>query len=112
MSAADVPEISVEEAQALLRGDQPPRLIDVRESDEWALARIPGAELLPLSQWPAIASEKLPDKSEPLLLQCHHGGRSAKATAWLLGQGYTNVTNLAGGIDAWSVVVDASVPRY
>jgi len=112
MSKPGVPEISVAEALKLFSGANPPRLIDVRESDEWATARIPGAELLPLSQWPAIAIEKLTDKSAPLLIQCHHGSRSARAAGWLIEQGFTNVTNVAGGIDAWSAQIDPSVPRY
>ena len=112
MSEPVVPEISVAKASGLLRGPNPPRLIDVREPAEWTVARIPGAELLPLSQWPALALETLTDKSQPLLIQCHHGGRSARATAWLLDQGFENATNLAGGIDAWSVEIDPSVPRY
>jgi rhodanese-related sulfurtransferase len=107
-----LPEISVTEAQARLTSAQPPRLIDVREADEFAIARIPGAELLPLSQWPAIAAEKLTDPAQPLLVTCHHGGRSAQAAAFLLRNGFTNVTNVAGGIDAWSQEIDASIPRY
>ena len=59
MSRPSVPEITVAEAHKLLRDANPPRLIDVREADEWAVARIPGAELLPLSQWPALALGKL-----------------------------------------------------
>lgn len=106
------PEISVTEAQRRLTGPNPPRLIDVRESDEFEIARIPGAELLPLSQWPAVAQEKLTDLTQPLLIQCHHGGRSGQATAFLLRNGYSDVTNLAGGIDAWSLEIDPSIPRY
>ncbi len=90
----------------------PPRLIDVREPDEWAMAKIADAELLPLSQWPAIAQEKLTNPDEALLIQCHHGGRSAQAAAFLIRAGFTNVHNVAGGIDAWSQEVDPSVPRY
>jgi rhodanese-related sulfurtransferase len=107
-----VPEISVQEASRRLASAQPPRLIDVRESDEWAICRIPGAELLPLSQWPGIAAQKLADSDEALLIQCHHGGRSAQAAEFLLRNGFTNVTNLAGGIDAWSVEIDPTIPRY
>ena len=107
-----VPAISVTEAARLLRAPQPPRLIDVREQDEWSVARIAEAELLPLSQWPDIAVQKLTNKSQPLLVQCHHGGRSERAAAWLLAQGFSDVTNVAGGIDAWSALVDESVPRY
>jgi rhodanese-related sulfurtransferase len=107
-----LPEISVAEAHARLTAANPPRLIDVREPDEFEFARIPDAELLPLSQWPAIAAEKLTDPRQPLLITCHHGGRSGQATAFLLRQGYTNVTNVAGGIDAWSREIDSSIPRY
>ena len=73
-----MPEISVTEAAKLLQSAKPPRLIDVREQDEWDTARIEGAELLPLSQWPDIAVQNLTDKSQPLLIQCHHGARSAQ----------------------------------
>ncbi len=107
-----VPQISVTEAAALLQSANAPRLIDVREQEEWDAARIAGAELFPLSQWPDVAANSLTDKSQPLLIQCHHGARSARAAAWLIQQGFTNVTNLAGGIEAWSEEVDATVPRY
>jgi rhodanese-related sulfurtransferase len=107
-----VPEIPVSEAQRRLAQPQPPRLIDVREADEYELARIPGAELLPLSQWPAVIAEKLTDRDQPLFIQCHHGGRSARAADFLLRNGYADVTNVAGGIDAWSVEIDPSIPRY
>ena len=107
-----VPEISVTDAHLRLAGPTPPRLIDVREADEFEIARIAGAELLPLSQWPALAVEKLRDPAQPLLIQCHHGGRSGQASAYLLRNGFTDVTNVAGGIDAWSQEIDPSVPRY
>jgi rhodanese-related sulfurtransferase len=107
-----VPEISVVEARERLLGPNAPRLIDVREDEEYAIARIDGAELLPLSQWPAIVAEKLTDRTQPLLIQCHHGGRSARAAEFLLRNGFTDVTNLAGGIDAWAVEIDPSVARY
>ncbi len=107
-----LPEISVAELKQRLGAPQPPRLIDVREPEEWEVARIAGAELLPLSQWPAIASAQLTDPGEPLLVLCHHGGRSARATDFLLRQGFTDVTNVAGGIDAWSCEIDPAVPRY
>ncbi len=100
------------EAKQRLASTNPPRLIDVREQDEFELARIPGAELLPLSQWPAVASAKLTNPDQPLLIQCHHGGRSARAAEFLLRNGFTDVTNVAGGIDAWSVEIDPAIPRY
>jgi rhodanese-related sulfurtransferase len=107
-----IPEISVAELAQRLASPIPPRLIDVRETEEWEIARISGAELLPLSQWPGIVATRLANPDEPLLILCHHGGRSARATDFLLRQGFTDVTNVAGGIDAWSSQIDSAVPRY
>ena len=107
-----IQEISVSEAKRRLDAPQPPRLIDVREADEYGIAHIAGAELLPLSQWPALAAGKLTDPAQPLLVHCHHGGRSGRATEFLLQNGFTDVTNIAGGIDAWAVEIDPSIPRY
>jgi rhodanese-related sulfurtransferase len=87
------------------------RLIDVREADEWALGHLPGAELMPLSQFQQLATQELsPD--ETLVLYCHHGMRSARAQGYLKGQGYANVLNLTGGIDAWALQVDPAMKRY
>ncbi|MEO8351429.1 MAG: rhodanese-like domain-containing protein [Chthoniobacteraceae bacterium] len=109
---APISEISVVEAQQRLKSARPPTLIDVRERDEWAVAHIEGAQLLPLSEWPAIAKHHLKDRAAEILIHCHHGSRSAHAVAILQAQGFTNVTNVAGGIDSWSENVDPAVPRY
>jgi rhodanese-related sulfurtransferase len=87
------------------------RLIDVREPDEWAVARLPEAELMPLSQFEQLAAQELAT-DEKIILYCHHGMRSGRAQAFLKAQGYTDVLNLTGGIEAWSTQVDPSVPRY
>ena len=107
-----IPEVSVTEARDRMAGPNPPRLIDVREADEYEVARIPGAELLPLSQWPDLAAEKLTDRKQPLLIHCHHGGRSGNAAEFLLRNGFTDVANVAGGIDAWSQEIEPAIPRY
>jgi rhodanese-related sulfurtransferase len=107
-----VPEISVTEAKARLAATPPPRLIDVREQDEWDLCHLPGAELVPLSRFGELAPARLTDPAESLLIYCHHGGRSAQVTAHLLRNGFTDVTNVAGGIDAWSLEIDPALPRY
>ena len=92
----------------------PPLLLDVREPWEVALAPlcIDGASVLaiPLQQLPARVAE-LP-AARPLVCVCHHGVRSLHAAAWLERVGYSDVYNLAGGIDAWSREVDPRVPRY
>jgi len=105
-------EIDVTEAKRRLEQPSPPRLIDVREPDEWEVCHIKGAELLPLSQWPNLIREKLTNPAEPLLIYCHHGSRSARATQFLMLQKFTDATNIAGGIDAWSLDVDSTVARY
>jgi adenylyltransferase/sulfurtransferase len=87
------------------------RLIDVREADEWAVARLPRAELIPLSQFQQRAAAELsPD--ETLILYCHHGMRSGRAQDYLKAQGYANVLNLSGGIDAWALQVEPAMKRY
>jgi adenylyltransferase/sulfurtransferase len=103
-------EITVEEAQRLLAGPNPPLIIDVRETDEYAICRIEGSRLIPMNTVPARLAEIPQDV--PVLVQCHHGGRSMKVTQFLRAKGYARVTNLKGGIDALSLKVDPAVPRY
>jgi rhodanese-related sulfurtransferase len=87
------------------------RLIDVRETDEWALNRIPQAELIPLSEFQKRATTELAPE-ESIVLYCHHGMRSGRAQSYLKAQGYSDVLNLTGGIDAWATEVDPRVKRY
>ena len=87
-------------------------LVDCREEDEYEICRIEGAILVPLSRLVFEASEKLPNKEVPIVVYCHHGQRSGKATEFLRRRGYANAFKLAGGIEAWSVEVDPEVPRY
>ena len=111
----DVPplEISVQETQRLLTGgNEALRLIDVRDPEEYAYCRLPGAELIPLATLPGDAAAKLPDKSAPVLVYCHHGMRSMRAVEALRQMGYTNARSVAGGIDRWSREVDPATPVY
>ena len=105
-----VPEIGVKDLKKLRDAKAPVLLLDVREKDEFAHCRIDGSVLIPLSEFQQRFSE-LP-KDKPIVVHCHHGGRSARAAGFLLSQGYKDVKNLAGGIAAWSLEVDSSVPRY
>lgn len=102
--------ITVEELKVKQDAGESFRLIDVREQQEYQHCRIPGAELKPLGQIAQWIHEL--DPNEELILQCHHGMRSQRACLMLASQGFTNVKNLTGGIDAWSLQVDPSVPRY
>jgi adenylyltransferase/sulfurtransferase len=85
-------------------------LLDVREPWEHSLAKLEGSVLIPLGTLPQSLSKL--DRNAEIIAYCHHGMRSADATGFLLQQGFSNVKNLVGGIDAWSVQVDGAVPRY
>lgn len=85
-------------------------LLDVREPFEVALCAVPGSRHIPMRQIPENLDE-LP-REQPILVLCHHGGRSLRVTQFLRANGFTNVTNVAGGIDAWSEQVDPTLARY
>ncbi len=74
-------------------------LIDVREMPEYQRAHIAGAMLVPLS---AFDPARIPQNGTKVVLQCAVGARSANACAYLLSQGFENLYNLSGGINAWS----------
>jgi adenylyltransferase/sulfurtransferase len=85
-------------------------LVDVREPQEWEIAHIEGAKLIPLGQLAGRVNEL--DTADEIVLQCHHGSRSARAQAVLAKFGFKKTYNLAGGIDAWAAEVDPQMPRY
>jgi rhodanese-related sulfurtransferase len=95
--------------ERLKRGEQV-LIIDVREPNEYAIAHLENARLLPLSRFPEWAETLNPD--DEIVFMCHHGIRSAQVCAFLARQGFKKLYNLAGGIDRWSDEVDSSVPRY
>lgn len=85
-------------------------LVDVREEWEYSLAKLDDSILIPLATLPQSLNRL--NRDSEIIAICHHGMRSADATNFLLQQGFSNVKNLVGGIDAWSVQVDGTVPRY
>lgn len=85
-------------------------VVDVREADELAVARLAGALHVPLRELPTRLGEL--DPASEIVCLCHHGGRSARAAAFLASQGFGRVLNLLGGIDRWAVEVDPSLARY
>ena len=86
------------------------KLIDVRTPEEYAIASVDGSVLV--NQ--ALAQEILETwpKDTAIVTMCHRGMRSLDAAAYLRGQGFTNVKSMSGGIEAWSLQIDSSVPRY
>ena len=106
-------EISWEELQEQLASESVPRLVDCREADEWDICKIAGAELIPLSKFPELPLTRLgSDKARHIVVYCHHGVRSLRATQWLRQQGYEQTQSLRGGIDLWTDCVDPSLRKY
>lgn len=87
-----------------------PQLLDVRELWEWDIARLPGAVHVPLARLPE-ALDTL-DPTRETVVYCHHGSRSLAAATLLAAAGFVRVANLEGGIERWSVEVDAALARY
>ena len=105
-------QISAHELQEWLEAGREPFILDVRNPPEWEICRIEGARLIPLPELPRRLEELARESDGRVIVaHCHHGVRSAQAVNLLREQGLRAI-NLGGGIDAWSVDVDPSVPRY
>jgi rhodanese-related sulfurtransferase len=105
-----VPEISVEALAARIDQADRPFLVDVREGEELDICALAFDLHIPLGSLPTRASE-IPQDRE-VVIYCRSGGRSGQATAFLLSQGWTTVSNLEGGVLAWGQRVDPSMPAY
>ena len=106
-------EITPQEIQRRLAAGEKIALIDVREPGEFQLARIEGAELVPMQTVPSELSRLDAQADDtPLIVFCHHGVRSLNVVNWLRGQGVEACQSMAGGIDRWSLEIDPTVPRY
>ncbi len=104
-------EITASELKAALDAGANIQLIDVRQPDEYAVAKIDGAKLIPLGE--IIARRGELDPALETVIHCKMGGRSARAIEALERSGFAgNMKNLVGGITAWSNDVDPSVPKY
>jgi len=108
-NAPQVRQLSVEDLKGLIDGEHAIELLDVRTPEERAMASIPGALLM--TQDEATRLEQLP-KDTMIVFHCHTGGRSQAAAEHFAACGFVNVHNVEGGIDAWSVRIDATVKRY
>ena len=107
--APPIRQLSAPDLKALLESGAAIELVDVRTEDERALATIEGSRLLDQAYHDALL---LRDRDAAIVFQCHHGIRSQHAADYFRSHGFRNLYNLQGGIDAWSVLVDPSVPRY
>jgi rhodanese-related sulfurtransferase len=104
--------ITAPELAARLADTAQPRpfLLDVREPWEFETARIDGSTLIPMNTIPARLQEL--DEDADIVCICHHGARSMSVAAFLERNGFSNITNLTGGVHAWAVQVDSAMPKY
>ena len=107
-----VKQISVQQLAVRLSAGDSVCLVDVRQPWEHETVALPGSQLVPLDQLTLRAGEIRPEGGVPVVVYCHHGIRSQSAAALLEHLGFHNVLSLAGGIDAWSLLIDPKVPRY
>lgn len=105
-----ISQYTPQQLQQRLQDDPSVFLLDVREPHEFAHAQIAGSVLIPLQQLPSRIAEVPADQD--VVVICHHGMRSQQACHFLQHSGFQRLINLKGGIDAWSVLCDSSVPRY
>jgi rhodanese-related sulfurtransferase len=106
-------EIPPQEVKRRLDAGEKLHLIDVREPQEHATARIETGELIPMRTVPGSLPHLQAESNEaPLIVFCHHGVRSLNVVHWLREQGLEACQSMSGGIDEWSLTVDPSVPRY
>jgi len=105
-------EIDVHAVRSLFDAKQEFLLLDCREPSEHELVKIQGATLIPMGEIPQRVDELAGFRDKRIVVHCHHGGRSLMVTQWLRDQGFIQAQNMAGGIDAWSLEIDRSLPRY
>jgi rhodanese-related sulfurtransferase len=105
----NIPEISVQELEALLKANADILILDVRNPDEYALCNLNG-HLIPMNELALRLNELNPEQH--IVAHCHAGGRSRRATEYLLQQGFKNVSNLRGGITAWANEIDPKMAKY
>ncbi|HBV65625.1 MAG TPA: rhodanese [Rhodopirellula sp.] len=105
-------EVDVATVNEMQQKEEAFLLLDVREQNEYDIAKIEGSVLLPMSELRLRLEELEPHQDSRIVVHCHHGGRSMQVTRGLRERGYAKAQNMSGGIDAWSLQVDSSVARY
>ena len=105
-----IPGISVKQLQEMISGGKKVTVVDVREPFEFEIARIPNAQLIPLGTISERQAE-IP-RRETTVVMCKSGVRSARVIEFLRGQGFENLLNLEGGLDAWREEIDPTMRKY
>ena len=105
-----IPEISVHDLASWRDQGKDFVLLDVREPDEVATARVGGSVWIPMAEVPQRLGELNPQV--PIAVICHHGGRSERVAGFLAARGFSDVVNVAGGIDAYAQHIEPTLARY
>ena len=100
------------EVKAKLDSNEPMVLLDVRQPEEYAICKLANSQLVPLGELPRRVEEVEIEPGTLVVVYCHHGVRSISGAMMLLQAGFKNVASMSGGIEAWSQLVDPTVPRY
>jgi sulfur-carrier protein adenylyltransferase/sulfurtransferase len=106
-----IPQISVEELKKKLDAKENVFVLDVREPHEYQIVNL-GAPLIPVGSIESRVGELADRKNDEIVIHCKSGGRSQKAALALKAAGFTNVSNLTGGITAWAEKIDPTMPKY
>ncbi len=105
-------QIDVRAVQELCNDGEEFLLLDCREPEEHARVHLAGSVHIPMNDVPGRMGELDTHRGRRVVVYCHHGVRSLKVTQWLRQQGFEKAQNMSGGIDAWALLVDTSLPRY
>jgi rhodanese-related sulfurtransferase len=105
-----VAEVTVEQLSSRLGGDDAPVVVDVRETWELEICRLPGVLHIPMGEIPGRLAELDPDRDT--VIMCRSGGRSLQVARFLEARGFRSVANLTGGILAWGERIDPSLRPY
>jgi rhodanese-related sulfurtransferase len=109
----DLPiEVSVGDVHSLYSNQDDFYFLDCRRVDEHQIAKINGAQLIPMDSLVARVNELEPYRDKRIVVHCHHGGRSLRVAQWLRQQGFSAAQSMAGGIDAWAIQIDPTIARY
>ena len=106
----EIQQVTPQQLHDMRRSDHPPVCVDVRTAGEYETAAIANTMHIPMHEIADRLDEL--DRAEHIVVICHHGIRSMRVALYLRHCGFEAISNLSGGIDAWSLTVDSRVPRY
>ena len=113
MSDTELPiDTDVKTVATMLNNQDDFLLLDVREQDEYDIAKIEGSVLIPMTGIRDRVGELDEHRDRLIVVHCHHGGRSLRITQFLREAGFAKCQNMAGGIDQWSQEIDGDIARY